>query len=330
MKLADWLSLLNIAFTVLAILAAPVIALWVSAKLQNRADAAKAKLELFATTLEIRHDLLSPEFVRTLNSIDVVFVDDFAVREAWSRYYSVLSDSNLNNPAGWSIRDEKRRDLLLAMAKAMGWEGRISMADILRTYMPQFIGEQTLVTNMERQIKLATYTAELSRLGLPHPLTGFQVPPTAQQPSSGGAVISPISPTTAAPPPAQTPNTPPTATGSEEGFYTVNYGGQAGGGAATVLFRAGTIHGFDTAGGAYDGTYQREPDGSLRASISFTLPPGVPLVTGTPAQNAAQTFLITARLPVNFGGGVPVTIELQEQQVQVVFTKIRGLPSPGG
>ena len=182
MTTTDKLSLLNSVLTVLAIIGAPIVALWVGTRFQRRAEAEKAKRDLFSTILEIRHDMLSVDFVRSLNTIDVVFVDDTDVREAWSRYYSVLNDTNLNNPAGWSIRDEKRRDLLLAMAKAMGWRTRISTADILRTYTPQFAGEQALVNVMERQIKLATYAAELRRLGLPHPLTGFQVPPTTGSP----------------------------------------------------------------------------------------------------------------------------------------------------
>jgi hypothetical protein len=222
MAIADDLSILNSVLTVIAIIAAPIVALRLSGRFQRRADAVKAKRDLFSTILEIRHDLLSVDFVKSLNTIDVVFVDDTDVREAWSRYYSVLNDANLNNPAGWSIRDEKRRDLVLAMAKAMGWRDRISTADILRTYTPQFAGEQALVNVMERQIKLATYAAELRRLGLPHPLTGFQVPPT-----------SPTTPATASGALAvQTVGAVPTDMG-DEGFYIANYIGQAGAGTAT-------------------------------------------------------------------------------------------------
>lgn len=74
MTIADELSLLNIVLTVIAIIAAPIVALSVGASFQRRADAQKAKRDLFSTILEIRHDLLSVDFVRSLNTIDVVFV----------------------------------------------------------------------------------------------------------------------------------------------------------------------------------------------------------------------------------------------------------------
>src|SRR5260370_31000492 len=101
MNRSEWLSALSIVFTVVAILAAPVIALWVGAKLQKRSDAQKAKVELFGTIVGRRHDLLSAELVRALNSIDFIFVDYFAVRETWCRYYSLLYYANLNIPPRW-------------------------------------------------------------------------------------------------------------------------------------------------------------------------------------------------------------------------------------
>src|SRR5581483_774518 len=319
MSTENWLSATNIVLTAAAILAAPVIALWLSARFERRANAHRAKRDLFSAILEIRHDLLSVEFVRSLNTIDIVFVDDRAVREAWSRYYSVLNDTNLNNPAGWSIRDEKRRDLLLAMAKAMGWESRISTADILRTYTPQFAGEQALLNVMKRQVQLATYAAKLRQLGLPHPLTGFQVPPAGVQ------VSPPVSSVAASSVPLGQP-TPAPLNGNEEGFYLTCYGGRSGSGSATLLFKAGEISGFDTFGGNYDGTYRKEADGGIVAHVTLTTPPGVGLATGAPARDTEQSFAITARLPANFANGNPVPIEVQGQIVQATFTKVRSAP----
>jgi hypothetical protein len=63
-----------------------------------------------------------------------VFVDDAAVREAWTRYHATLIDGNLNAPPGSSIREGRRHDLLLEMVKALGLTKKISSADLLRTY----------------------------------------------------------------------------------------------------------------------------------------------------------------------------------------------------
>jgi GMC oxidoreductase len=104
-----------------------------------------------ATLVATRHDPLSPDVIRALNLIDVTFVDDFAVREAWSKYYAVLRDST---PAGLLLRVEKRRDLLLTMVKTVNWEGKISTSDILRSYAPDAVGEQAYIDYMERQLRI--------------------------------------------------------------------------------------------------------------------------------------------------------------------------------
>jgi hypothetical protein len=40
-------------------------------------------------------------------------ISDPAVREAWTRYYTALNDLALNVGAGFALREEKRRELLL-------------------------------------------------------------------------------------------------------------------------------------------------------------------------------------------------------------------------
>ena len=92
---------LDLVLNGLAIVLAPIIALWVGGILQRRSDAHKAKLSIFATLVGLRHTPLSAELVRSLNQIDAVFVDDPAVREAWTRYYTALNDANLG--AAWRL-----------------------------------------------------------------------------------------------------------------------------------------------------------------------------------------------------------------------------------
>jgi hypothetical protein len=104
MSTSDWILVLN----GLAIVLAPIVALWVGGVLQRRSDAHKAKLPIFATMVGLRHTPLSAELVRALNLIDAVFVDDPAVREAWTRYHAALVDGNLSAPPGISIREGRR------------------------------------------------------------------------------------------------------------------------------------------------------------------------------------------------------------------------------
>jgi len=191
---ADWISIVNIVCTVAAIVAAPIIALWISGRLQRRSAREAAKLQLFSTLMATRHDALAPDAIRALNSIDLVFVDNFPVREAWSRYYAAIIDQNLNIPIGYSAREERRRDLLLAMTQAMDLSNRISTTDLLRSYIPALVGEQQYIGILERAAKIAALREELAKRNIPDPAPGFvspgaPEPPTTARPSPAGVVI---------------------------------------------------------------------------------------------------------------------------------------------
>jgi hypothetical protein len=176
-----WISIGSIVVTVAAILAAPIVALRVSAQLQKRNTQEDAKLRLFSTLIETRHDALAPDAVRALNSIDLVFVNDLSVREAWSRYYVAIIDENLNNQVGWRIREERRRDLLLSMINAMNMANRISTTDLLRTYTPVLVGDLAYIGMLERTATIARLREELRQRGLPDPAPGY-VSPSAPAP----------------------------------------------------------------------------------------------------------------------------------------------------
>jgi hypothetical protein len=157
MILSDVIGITNIVSTVLAVLTAPVIALWIGSKLQSRSDTQKSKLALLGTLMATRHDSLSSDAIKALNLIDVVFVDDTAVKEAWSKYYSVLVDSgSLTDMTGTiPLQRESRRTLLLEMIKSAKLGGKISTADILRAYAPTLVSEQLVIDFLERTLKRA-------------------------------------------------------------------------------------------------------------------------------------------------------------------------------
>ena len=90
-KLSDIVALCNLAATVAAIVAAPLIALWIAGVLARREGVRREKLEVLRTMLSLRHQPLSPEVFRALNLIDAVFVDDASVRNAWSQYLAAVS-----------------------------------------------------------------------------------------------------------------------------------------------------------------------------------------------------------------------------------------------
>jgi hypothetical protein len=191
MTTSDWILVLN----GIAILLAPMVALWIAGILQHRSDSYRAKLDIFSTLVGLRHEPMSADSARALNLIDVVFADDPAVREAWTRFYTALNDPNLNVGPGYAAREEKRRDLLLEIVKALGLARKISSAELLRGYMPTFAIETAQVALLERLYKRAHHEEELKRRGVPMPACG----PTPQEttpvlPPAGGNAGKPAAP----------------------------------------------------------------------------------------------------------------------------------------
>src|SRR5262245_53978591 len=157
MTTSDWILILN----AIAVFSAPMATLWIAGKLQRRSDSYKAKLDILSTLMGLRHAPLSDESARALNLIDAVFTDNPAVREAWTRYYTSLLDPNQNVGPGYAIREEKRRDLLLEIVKALGLSGKISSAELLRGYISVSAFETAQVAGLERLYKRTLYEEEL-------------------------------------------------------------------------------------------------------------------------------------------------------------------------
>ena len=60
---------------IVAVLVAPIVAVWIGQKLQDRHDRRNDKIELFKTLMMARNGW-NIESVRALNVLDVVFSDD--------------------------------------------------------------------------------------------------------------------------------------------------------------------------------------------------------------------------------------------------------------
>jgi hypothetical protein len=95
------------------------------------------------------------------------------------------------------------------------------------------------------------------------------------------------------------------------GIYTMTYRGTTGDwGMGMLVLRKGTVVGADALGFLYDGRYIELPD-SLVLEISLTVPPGVTLVQGTPAQPKAYTVPFNATIPkAAIEASTPVLVQL--------------------
>ena len=132
-----WMNIINI----LAVIAAPIIAVWVGQKLQDRQERRKDKLEIFKTLMMSRTGW-TVESVRALNILDVVFSDDENVRTAWKNYYDRLCVDN-PYPSESELRKfrEAQYVLLETMANSLGYKDKITWKTIQNPYKPMGMGE---------------------------------------------------------------------------------------------------------------------------------------------------------------------------------------------
>ena len=111
-----------------------------------------------------------------------------------------------------------------------------------------------------------------------------------------------------------------------DGIYVVYFTGMASTGYAVFVAKNGVITGADAMGGTLDGTYEDVGDNSLNISATLTVPPCTPLVTGMTAGQYPLEQQLTAKLPVNLGGGGPVGVSIPTGPVNAVFRRLRDIP----
>ena len=193
MSTSDVIGICNIVATVIAVLAAPVVALWIGGILHARADIRRQQLQLLGILLSLRHQPLSPENFKALNSIDAVFAENAKVRDAWSKYFAALNDPSLNVGPGYAIREEKRRDLMIAIVQCLGLQKKIATSDLLRAYTPNTIIEIEHLAIWERIKRREDLRAEFIQRGIgfpdfmppTYPVQPRPAPPPERAPAQG-------------------------------------------------------------------------------------------------------------------------------------------------
>lgn len=120
---------------IVAVIIAPIIAVWVGQKLQDRAEKRKDKMAVFKAVMTDRYGW-SRETVLALNSIPIVFANDKPVRDAWKEYYKCLC---IQEPNSMELkqRSEALYKLLENMASALGYKETINWDDIQNPYIPK-------------------------------------------------------------------------------------------------------------------------------------------------------------------------------------------------
>lgn len=142
---------LNETLTILAILAAPIVAIQVQKWLERRRETREQKLRVFRTLMATRATKLSPAYVEALNMIDLTFTakKEKAVRDRWKECLDKFANApkvpdtqnvDAADPAkaskvqaeyaryeaelkSWGVDlDDRLADLMHEMGKSLGYE----------------------------------------------------------------------------------------------------------------------------------------------------------------------------------------------------------------
>ena len=143
------ISLMEI-INIIAIVVAPIIAVWVGQLLQTKSERRKDKLQIFKTLMTARIYGWTVDSVHALNIIDVVFADDKAVRAAWAD----LNDKyHVSAPDQQHLEKVKRAQdkLLETMAKSLGYKDKITWETIQNPYIPDTMARQIEAQRNQQQ-----------------------------------------------------------------------------------------------------------------------------------------------------------------------------------
>lgn len=112
-----------------------------------------------------------------------------------------------------------------------------------------------------------------------------------------------------------------------EGMYAMTFRGGAGEGWGTLVLQGGSIYGHDVGGARYDGAYSPVPGrpGYLDIQMKVTVPPGVALVTGVPAQPIGYWFDLATTVAAR--GESDLEVQTPRGPVRAVIRFVREVPN---
>jgi hypothetical protein len=114
-------------------------------------------------------------------------------------------------------------------------------------------------------------------------------------------------------------------TGSMNGFYSLVFRGLHDWGMAILVLKDGLICGTDTNAVEIDGMYRLNGD-ALAVDVTITVPPGVALVQGLPAQPTTYQIPIKASFPLSrIGTSEPTLIHTPAGPLNTLLRKLRDL-----
>ena len=147
---------------VIAIIAIPLVAVYIGQFLQNKAEKRKDKMQIFQCLMTKRiTGWAGLDAVNALNSIDIVFSDCEAVRKQWAL---LLSKYRRDIAAQEQYREQCK--LLELMANDLGYKDKITWDIIQNPYYPGGLAKQIEINSqiLDGQVAWANAAGQLSQL----------------------------------------------------------------------------------------------------------------------------------------------------------------------
>ncbi len=139
----------NIVLVVVTALISGLLATIVTIWWQHRSELRRKKMVIFETLMSYRYMISNQESVNALNSIDIVFYKDEAVRKAYAAFLNETGKKPEFNPN----TADKYLKLLEEMSKSLGLKD-IHWDDIKQCYYPNGLAEKIQDEQMLRKVQI--------------------------------------------------------------------------------------------------------------------------------------------------------------------------------
>lgn len=172
---------LNLIATVLAIITAPLIALFVGYKLQQWQQARERKMFIFRTLIGERATFLSRWAIAAMNTIVLEFRDNREVLAAWAAFFDYVVDTN-HDFTKREVQDQAntlRAAMLLEMARVLRLDRHIKLPELSRGYYPDWVSKPDTA---QREILIRAFDSMVKTGGIPLSLVWPTIPPAGGAP----------------------------------------------------------------------------------------------------------------------------------------------------
>lgn len=142
---------------IIAIILSPIIALFISHKVQINHEKRKEKIEILKILMARRIPSNSIEYVNALNIIDIIFVDSPKVKAAYKSLYEAYQQQNYDVSKSQMMLTK----LIEAIVADVGYKEKITWDAIQQPYYPVWLDNQLQTDSTIQKYNLAIASSAL-------------------------------------------------------------------------------------------------------------------------------------------------------------------------